>query len=127
MKINRNAAIAASLVVVLVCSLVFLAMRSTKAAQPEVIPTAQQQQPVKDLLAEKEKLIKQKEAEIGGAIKMLMSQLVDPTSGKTGLDPNKWTPQGDGLDGFKFVQVQPQIPPAASTLQGGTEGANPKP
>ena len=124
MKLNRNAALGILLVIALVASLGFLATRHTRADKPgamqaEVTPTAQQQQPIKDLMLEKKTLILQKESEISGAIKMLMAQLTDPITGKVGLESDKWTPISDGKDGFKFVQPSQSptttaAPPAVS-------------
>src|SRR6185503_20914953 len=95
-RLNRNAVLVTLFFALLACSLAFLATRTTKAdkdkpAPVEVVPTLQQQKPIQDMMAEKKALNERKEGEISGALKMLMSQTVDPTTGKVGLDPEKWS------------------------------------
>jgi len=114
--LQRNAVIGILFIIALSFSLGFLAIRSTKAEKPEaapleISPTVEQQKPIQDLLTEKKACVDRKEGEISGAIKMLMRLTTDPTTGKVGLDPEKWSAVGDGKDGFKFVQVQTQPAP----------------
>jgi len=112
MKVPRNAVLGILFVIALTFSLGFLAIRSTKAdkptaAQQEVTLTPQQQKPVKELMVEKKAFDDRKDGEISGALRMLMSQIIDPSTGEVGLDPARWMPKAtdDGQNGFKFVRV----------------------
>jgi len=114
-NLNRNTVFGVLIVIAFTFCLGFLAIRSTKADKPagaplEISPTVEQQKPIQDLLTEKKACVDRKEGEISGAIKMLMRLTADPTTGKVGLDPEKWSAVGDGKDGFKFVQVAPPSP-----------------
>lgn len=113
MKTNRLIIITI-IAVVVACALV-LALRARGAsaapAQPEVVPSPAQQKPILDLLAEQKRMNEQKNAEISGASRMLMSQLFDPITKQTGLDPTKWTGTVTSDGGLRFIQI-PQSPAA---------------
>lgn len=84
--------------------------RAQQAAPEEITLTVQQQQPIRDLLAERDQALKttgqQYDDRIAGAIKVVMAQTPDPKTGKAGLSTSEWVAQGDGKGGFKFITVQ---------------------
>lgn len=107
-KLNRGTTLGVIVSIVLVLVLGTLAVRPTQANKPaiqaEVVPTVQQQKLVKDLLMEKRVYDAQKDGEITGAVKQLMSIITDPDTGEPGLVLAKWSPTTDNADGVKFVR-----------------------
>lgn len=98
------ALVASGLLILSALALTSLRAAGASPAQPEVVPSASQQKPIADLLAEQKRINDQKQAEISGAVRYLMSQLQDPVTKQVGLDPQKWQPT-PSAEGVKFVQV----------------------
>lgn len=107
-SLNHNRVLGILFIMVLAGGLGFLAVRPTQASKPavqaEVVPTGPQQKLIKGLLAEKRAYDAQKDGEVAGAVKQLMSSLTDPDTGELGLNLVKWSPTTDNADGVKFVR-----------------------
>lgn len=110
--------------VLVVCLALALATVKFARAQPtapeEIIPTTEQQQPIKDLLADQARTNQGYQDKIDGAVRMLMATMKDPT-GKTGLDPKEWVAQADGKGGLKIITMK-SAQEQAKKAQQGTAG-----
>lgn len=96
----------------------YVTVHAEPAAPEEIILTAEQQQPLKDMIAEQARVTQQQQDRIAGALKMLMAQTKDPVTGRIGLSETEWVAQNDGKGGVKFITMK-----AAKELEAKAKAA----